>query len=1156
MRCMNEVDPEMLRLGLEDEAVPEIFVRGERYYKSGRVIKCEADEEFDKVGITIMVSGTVRGSRTYKVTLDINAHDVEIIDYSCNCQYESFCKHIVALGLAYADKCDKSSGINSDSEEDKLRASLVGLNIDPSLLSQDVLAKLLKAQKLSAQPNPEPKQHNWTRKKKVWEMTPKPFSERYEIELSANNGAITHVRLSERIKNSWDYHVAYPQSYKQLLIEEKQLTETEREVLVILHEHDVAKSKETKGYVLDYARLLRTVRSATIPVYYKHDYANRKLLKWHEPTHLRTTFKMEDKEAYYGNYSYKAVACVLPDLVGLHSYVAGPGDDGLVVIARGMVAIHPMPSLLSHIVARAIGHNSYIYNPQGVYEDDSKSRHTGAHTLLNDIELSQLNEIVLASKLNLDCTTDIVDTHMVIKHEPKAVIVLDYDRTKNILLVLPSVDYGGVRLSACDTFFFSNSRGREGSERRNDPAFGDALITRLDLITSSIHTAVVDEELERKLFMLGRRREDLGIKGTGRAIIKGQSKVAQFAETYLPKIQRLGYEIIETRDPLKFGQAEFRAEFDINLQTENDWLAFDLALYCGEERITLADIEAFVVSKDGTVTTKGGRTMRITNPEAIANLVRMLAHFRRGDGERFEGQVYHAPGLDAVAKGSPYYTTRANEGFRTFMNEVGEMAGGRAVKITHVPKHLSKVLRDYQTHGVYWLNFLRRYRFGGILADDMGLGKTIQALAIISMHAKAGRPTLVVAPKTLLYNWQNEARMFAPTLRTLLVAGTQAERETAMRSASKHDLIVTSYPAIQKDIERWEASKIIFNYCVLDETQYIKNPRTKSAHSVKKIKSDYRLALTGTPLENSVEEIWSVFDFLMPGFLGHHAHFQKHFGNPIMKHGDKSILEDLKSKVSCFMLRRTKNEVLKELPPKIEQTMLCDLSDEQNILYQDVLSRVRKDIFDRVGKQGYAASQIHILAGLTKLRQICNHPALVLNKKARGASYPSAKLDSCLEIIEEIRVEKRKVLVFSTFTKMLDIIAEELDIRKIKYAYLSGKTRDRQGAIANFTKDVDTSVFLISTKAGGVGLNLTAADAVIIFDPWWNPSVERQAIDRTHRIGQTHTVNVYRLRTKGTIEDKIASLQNKKQNLFDALVGESKEMFRTLTWSDVRELLS
>ncbi|NTV55220.1 MAG: DEAD/DEAH box helicase [Candidatus Moranbacteria bacterium] len=344
-----------------------------------------------------------------------------------------------------------------------------------------------------------------------------------------------------------------------------------------------------------------------------------------------------------------------------------------------------------------------------------------------------------------------------------------------------------------------------------------------------------------------------------------------------------------------------------------------------------------------------------------------------------------------------------------------------------------------------------------------------------------------------------------------------------------------------------------FNYCLIDEAQYIKNHRTQNAKSVKGIHADYRLALTGTPLENSVSEIWSLFDFVMPGFLGSHHAFGERFERPIMKSGDRDALETLRKKTSCFMLRRTKENVLKELPAKIQQVSHCQLGDDQNILYQEILKNVKKDISDAVESRGFAQSQIHILAGLTKLRQVCNHPVLLLKDKEHE-KYSSAKLDLFLELVDEIVSSGRKVLVFSQFTKMLDILEKELDKKDIRHLYLSGKTKHRKERVSEFNGNAGIPVFLISLKAGGTGLNLVSADNVIIFDPWWNPSVENQAIDRAHRIGQKKTVNVYRLIVKGTIEEKIMQLQTKKKSLFDTMVGESDDLFKKLTWSDVKEL--
>jgi len=435
----------------------------------------------------------------------------------------------------------------------------------------------------------------------------------------------------------------------------------------------------------------------------------------------------------------------------------------------------------------------------------------------------------------------------------------------------------------------------------------------------------------------------------------------------------------------------------------------------------------------------------------------------------------------------------------------------------------------------------------------MGLGKTLQALLLIDMNREAGKPTIVVCPKTLLFNWQDEATKFFPKLKTLVVDGAPREREGKIKHAAEYDLVVTSFSALKKDADIYAAVALKFNYCIVDEAQYIKNQGTLSAKAVKKIDADYRIAMTGTPLENSISEIWSIFDFVMPGFLGNYSSFKARFENPIMKQSDAEALADLRGKISCFMLRRSKSAVLKELPPKVEQIAHCQLGDHQNILYQEILANTKKEIFDTVKEKGFAKSQIHILAALMKLRQVCNHPALLL-KDVNYRKYESAKLDLFMELVDEVMASNRKVLVFSQFTSMLDILAKEMKAKKIEFNYLSGKTHNRKELVDDFNINPDKKVFLISLKAGGTGLNLVSADNVIIFDPWWNPSVENQAIDRAHRIGQKNSVNVYKLVTKGTIEEKILKLQEKKKFLFDNLVDESNDLFKKLTWDEVREL--
>ncbi len=1159
---------------LSSHAVPFVFSRGKGYARGGHVVAFTSAEGAPD---SLSIEGTVMGSRPYRTSFTLDLQTETISDYSCSCPYEDFCKHVVALGLVYADSLGVDIPASATTEGTSIaamRARLESAGTDARHIPSALLAELVKATEKTVQEiAPTPKARpEWGNKRGMWTQAyspaakvitrPKkrrPFHERYDLKLSSDyRGYIRGASVAKR----QTYHSWYSEprlGAKALLHEETGLTVEQKKLLELVQAHEARADRFSEDDPTDHTEILIAARDAQMRTTLSESYHAGSALTWGTAEKLSARIRLENRESHDYNYhpntyEYSVATLSLPRFSQKGADAVAAGEAGLVVISDGGIKLYTMPLRLAKIAARAIcAAKEDPYRRSYAHEN---KRRTASADLADD-EYAHINEILAAARecFDLDCPIykPGSEPFEITAHDTKPVIIVDFQMEANMLGILPSLDYGGVTLPVADTLRRSLNKGQKKVSRRVDPAFGTTHVVRI--VGTQIHIAPVDERSEREFFALGETHgERLGLTQRSRAVLRGEKQVTRYLLTHLPALKeyagKQGYEIRYPHDIPDMHTADFRAEFDADVSVQNDWLAFDLALYCGEERVTLADIEACIERGDSLLKLKDGRILKITNPETVARLIELLAHFRK-NGERFEGRVHHAPALDAMAKSSPHYSAKHSKDLRAFLDEATQ---GKAVKVTRIPAPFSKTLRPYQSDGVHWINFLRRYRFGGILADDMGLGKTIQALAAISMHQKGAAPSIVVAPKTLLHNWQHEAQLFAPHLKTLIIDGLERERHALFKRIKDNDLVITSYPALQRDIEQYEKMKTPFHYCVLDEAQYIKNPRTKSAHTVKRIPCEYRLALTGTPLENSVEELWSIFDFLMPGFLGHHAHFQKHFGHPIMKRSDARALAHLRASVQAFMLRRSKENVLKELPPKIEQTIECTLSDEQNILYQDVLARVKSDIFDVVKKKGFSASQIHILAGLTRLRQICNHPALVLPPK-KNRVYPSAKLDALMDIVEEMRAEKRKILVFSQFTSMLDIIAKEFSARKIGYEYLSGKTKDRKGVVEAFTKGSATA-FLLSTKVGGVGLNLIAADAVVIFDPWWNPQVERQAVDRTHRIGQTKSVHVFRLRTRGTIEEKIAALQERKSKLFDALVGESKDLFKKLTWDDVRGLLA
>ncbi|MBS1170109.1 MAG: helicase [Burkholderiaceae bacterium] len=487
--------------------------------------------------------------------------------------------------------------------------------------------------------------------------------------------------------------------------------------------------------------------------------------------------------------------------------------------------------------------------------------------------------------------------------------------------------------------------------------------------------------------------------------------------------------------------------------------------------------------------------------------------------------------------------------------EIGQKLNefGGVVRVD-APKGLNASLRDYQLDGLSWMQFLREYGFAGILADDMGLGKTIQTLSHILTEKEAGRldkPVLVIAPTSLMSNWQDEAARFAPDLRVLLLQGK--DRMPRFDLIDEHDLVLTTYALLPRDEEMLQAHE--YHMIILDESQYIKNMRSKSAQAAGMLRARHRLCLTGTPLENHLGELWSQYHFLLPSLLGDEKGFNTDFRNPIEKLGDDSRRHLLTRRIKPFLLRRTKDKVAKELPPKTEVIRSVELTGAQRDLYETVRLAMDAKIRNEIAKKGVARSQIVILEALLKLRQVCCDPRLVKGGHGRINAAASAKLTELMEMLEELLAEKRSILVFSQFTSMLTLIEAELKARDIPYALLTGDTVDRASVIRSFQQG-EVPLFLISLKAGGVGLNLTAADTVIHYDPWWNPATETQATDRAWRIGQDKPVFVYKLIANGTLEQKIQELQQKKADLARAMLAAGETQNVQITPEDLEAIFA
>lgn len=561
----------------------------------------------------------------------------------------------------------------------------------------------------------------------------------------------------------------------------------------------------------------------------------------------------------------------------------------------------------------------------------------------------------------------------------------------------------------------------------------------------------------------------------------------------------------------------------------------------------LPDIPPFIYLPDP----KGGFLRLPTEP--LKPWLGALLELVGDRGHDFTGESLRLSRFDALRTTASLGEGAVWAGTQHLREMVQRLSGRAQLPEVAMPTSVQADLRPYQKQGVNWLQFLREYSLAGILADDMGLGKTLQTLAHIQIEKDAGRltdPVLIIAPVSLMGNWRREAERFCPGLRCLVLHG--AERHEAAGAMAEQDVVIAPYSLLHRDRERWLQAK--WHLVVLDEAQNIKNANTNAAQVASELKARHRLCLSGTPMENNLGELWSLFHFLMPGFLGSQKRFTELWRTPIEKRGDPEAAQQLRARVTPFMLRRTKALVAHELPPKVETVMRVELSGKQADLYETIRLGMEATVREALSTKGLAKSQITILDALLKLRQVCCDPHLLKLEAARKVKA-SAKLEQLMEMLPEMLAEGRRILLFSQFTSMLALIEAELAKRKIEWVKLTGQSQKRDALIDQFTSG-QVRLFLISLKAGGVGLNLPQADTVIHYDPWWNPAVENQATDRAHRIGQTQSVWVVKLVAQGTIEERILALQERKaalaESMYSGAVGRKQPLFSE---SDLAELL-
>ncbi len=635
----------------------------------------------------------------------------------------------------------------------------------------------------------------------------------------------------------------------------------------------------------------------------------------------------------------------------------------------------------------------------------------------------------------------------------------------------------------------------------------------------------------------------------GRIHLTGDDNIYDFVFRLVPLLQ--DYAIVyysESLRNMKLKQAlSFSARFRLNSVT--NLLEFSFGAE-GIDRSELAEIFASIRKKKKYFQLKSGSFINLDTNE----LTRVNDFMEKLDVDPAEIEKdfiemprFRAAYLDQSIRESGIHNVERDALFKEFVRNIKEPED----MSFRLPDGLKGSLRDYQKFGFKWLKTLKYYELGGILADDMGLGKTFQILALIlsDKQEHGPSPSLVIVPTSLVFNWCAEIEKFAPGLKYTAVIGNKEDRRKLIDGISECDVVITSYPLIRRDIELYE--QYSFRYCILDEAQHIKNGASRNARSVKLINAETRFALTGTPIENNLYELWSIFDFVLPGYLYSYNRFDEKYVRTDAGEDTSDSLADLNRQIRPFVLRRLKKDVLNELPEKIENTMTAELTDEQRKIYLAYLSDIRGEIKQEIEASGFEKSRIRILAALTRLRQLCCHPSLFVENYHGG----SGKLQMLEEIIQESIEGGHRILLFSQFTAMLQLVRKRLDELGIPYLYLDGATPvSERGFLVNSFNEGAGKIFLISLKAGGTGLNLTGADTVIHYDPWWNPAVEDQATDRSYRIGQKKSVYVIKLVTRGTIEEKILALQEKKRSLIDAVIQPGETLLSKMSPEEIQAL--
>jgi superfamily II DNA or RNA helicase len=1050
------------------------FSRGQEYFKSGRVLSLDYDAV--KGGVELISRTLGSGGNIYnqKVFLDFQGGYIEI-DGQCDCPVTYNCKHIVAACLEY----------KAEIETPSLPPIPVA---KPEVLAQGKVSRWLQ---------------------------------------NLTESAIDYRSPMAQKTQDWLIYILSIQQDNQSLLKPRELSVSIRATHQRKNGKGLVKGREVALHNIDdrhsdfYALPIDSDITAFLQTTTEYNY-------WNTPATIRgragasaLKLMLESGRCYWQNSDSSPIQSGEQKQLQLYWETQENGNLKL---------------------QHNLGKRCLLLNTQPVMYFDSEQLQVGSLEV-QQWSLKQLIELSQAPEIPADEAKTV--TQQLLQSYPKLALPLPAeiairDNTGDVMnpcLTLTSVEHTGQTLEHCLLLDFDYNGDRIPAFPFNEQS---TLSSQDDWVRLS-RNALAEERAINTLISYGFKLCDpIGDKPQPLRLLPMSNATniansgcwADFIEQGIDELRDDSWQIeIGEQFHLRFEAADWEAEIDGD-ENDNDWFSLRFDLKVGDESLPLAPLLTPLLAIDPaelpeviTLPIEKHRYIRLPYERIQPFLSTLQELFSRlpSDNGRLRLSRFDAISIDQLAEQGA--ALRGAENLRQLAKQMINFDGIKAVEL---PIGLNAELRPYQQSGLNWLQFLREYRFAGILADDMGLGKTVQTLAHLLVEKNAGRldkPALVVAPTSLMGNWRREAERFAPALRVIVLHGT--ERHQFFNEITNCDLLLTTYPLLSRDSEQLQAQH--YHSIILDEAQAIKNPNTKMARLVRQLRSEHRLCLTGTPMENHLGELWSLFDFLMPGFLGDSNTFKKQYRTPIEVHGDVEKQQKLAQRVQPFLLRREKDEVASELPPKTEILQTVELEGEQAELYESIRLAMDKRVREAIKTQGLARSHITILDALLKLRQVCCDPRLLKLEQAKKVTQ-SAKLSLLMDLLPEQIEEGRRIILFSQFTSMLTLIEDELIKYDIEYTKLTGQTIKRDEAIQRF-REGHVNLFLISLKAGGTGLNLTEADTVILYDPWWNPAVEAQAIDRAHRIGQDKPVFIYRLMVSGSVEEKMLAMQDKKRLL-------------------------